>query len=148
MFDLDCLASRYALGFLLFYMTTACCALVLSALPWWSILALFLTVTLLSAKRVSRELPGSVQRITRCRVGASYWRLERAVGFQVFAPPRIIFFSECLIVLQFEELLEASSRDMPNQVTMTFLPDSLPLAQSRRLRRHLLFDNDSVRARG
>ncbi|MGB1748082.1 MAG: hypothetical protein ACPHGW_11165 [Pseudohongiellaceae bacterium] len=102
MFVLDILPSRMAL-------------VVLCAVHGMAVLALT------GKRRISEELAVSPRRFRRCLAGETRWHLENAAGRVTVLPPRPIFISELLIVLEFRISLTHKLRVRTSFVCICFL---------------------------
>ncbi len=143
MFVLDILSSRVALVVLYAVHGMVVLVLCVAELPVW-LVAGFLVVMLLTGKRrISEELAVSPRRFWRCLAGETRWHLENAAGRVTVLPPRPIFISELLIVLEFRICPDAQIEG-PNKLCLCLFFDSLSPSQSSWLRCFLRFPDQVV----
>lgn len=144
MLVLPCKSSRIEWVFLQLCHGTAVFALFLSSLTPLLIALLGLLI-LCSLLYYSGCLPavkrGRLQQIT---IAAHHCELQFTGGVLQATLPRVLFLSEWLIVLRFDELLHIHSRGtvrvLPDAVVVRLLPDSLDENSDRLLRRYLRFE--------
>ena len=143
MFVLDILPSRVALIVLCAVHSTAALALCVAKLPVWLVAGFLVVLVLTGKRRISEELADSPGRFRRCLAGETRWHLENAAGRVTVLPPRPIFISELLIVLEFRTCPDAQAEG-PNTLCLCLFSDSLSPSQSSRLRCFLRFPDQVI----
>ena len=141
MFVLDILPSRVALVVLCAVHGMAALALCVAMLPVWLVAGSLVVLT--GKRRISEELADSPGRFRRCLAGETRWHLENAAGRVTVLPPRPIFISELLIVLEFRTCPDAQAEG-PNTLCLCLFSDSLSPSQSSRLRCFLRFPDQVI----
>ena len=143
MFVLDILPSRVALVVLCAVHGMSALVLCVAKLPVWLVAGSLVVLVLTGKRRVSEELADSPGRFRRCLAGETRWHLENAAGRVTVLPPRPIFISELLIVLEFRTCPDAQAEG-PNTLCLCLFSDSLSPSQSSRLRCFLRFSDQVI----
>ena len=100
---------------------------VLDILP--SKVALVVVMVLTGKRRISEELAVSPGRFRRCLAAEARWHLENEAGRVTVLPPRLIFISKLLIVLEFRTCPDALIEG-PNKLCLCLFSDSLSPSNS------------------
>ena len=143
MFVLDILPSRVALVALCAVHGMSALALCVAKLPVWLVAGSLVVLVLTGKRRISQELADSPGRFRRCLAGETRWHLENAAGRVTVLPPRPIFISELLIVLEFRTCPDAQAEG-PNKLCLCLFSGSLSPSQSSRLRCFLRFRDQVI----
>ncbi|MAK94026.1 MAG: hypothetical protein CMQ69_05390 [Gammaproteobacteria bacterium] len=143
MFVLDILPSRVALTVLCAVHGMAVLALCIAELPVWLVAGSLVVMVLTRKRRISEELAVSPRRFRRCLAGEMRCHLENAAGRVTVLPPRPIFISELLIVLEFPTCLDTQIEG-PNKLCLCLFSDNQSPSQSSRLRCFLRFPDQMI----
>ena len=143
MFVLDILPSRVALVVLCAVHGMAALALCVAMLPVWLVAGSLVVLVLTGKRRISEELANFPGWFRRCLAGETRWHLENAAGRVAVLPPKPIFISELLIVLEFRTCPDAQAAG-PSTLCLCLFSDSLSPSQSSRLRCFLRFPDQVI----
>lgn len=143
MFVLDILPSKVARVVLCAVHGMTALALCVAKLPVWLVAGFVVVMVLTGKRRISEELAVSPGWFRRCLAAETRWHLENAAGRVTVLPPRPIFISKLLIVLEFRTCPNALIEG-PNMLCLCLFSDSLSPSQSSRLRCFLRFPGQVI----